>query len=110
MKLVTKAQAKKLAANGSNPDQDHAPVVKLFTAWGSATWLLSETHPDNADLAFGLCDLGFGTAELGWVYLSELASITGPMGLKVERSTYFTSSQPMSGYSADAREAGYIVA
>ncbi|MBO9443919.1 DUF2958 domain-containing protein [Phaeobacter italicus] len=34
---------------------DHHPVVKLFTPDGGATWLLSETDPEDADIAFGLC-------------------------------------------------------
>jgi Protein of unknown function (DUF2958) len=49
------------------------PVVKLFTADGNATWLLSELNPD-IDLAFGLCDLVLGEPELGYVSLVELAA------------------------------------
>jgi len=52
---------------------DFEPVVKLFTADGNATWLLTELNPDR-DLAFGLCDLGLGEPELGYVSLHELAA------------------------------------
>ena len=50
------------------------PVVKLFTPDASATWLLTELDPADPDLAFGLCDLGLGCPELGYVRLSELES------------------------------------
>jgi Protein of unknown function (DUF2958) len=64
MTLITTAQRQKLLENGraqrdaiDRQDQvlDFQPVVKLFTADGNATWLLTELNPD-IDLAFGLCD------------------------------------------------------
>ena len=36
-------------------------------------------------LAFGLCDLGLGEPELGYVTLHELAAARGPLGLPLER-------------------------
>jgi hypothetical protein len=57
------AEAK--ADDGNTPDV--FPVVKLFVPWGAATWLLSELDPEDEDIAFGLCDLGFGCPELGSV-------------------------------------------
>ena len=79
MTLITAAQRQKLLENGraqreatDRQDQalDFQPVVKLFTADGNATWLLTELNPD-IDLAFGLCDLGLGEPELGYVSLVE---------------------------------------
>ncbi len=43
--------------------------------------LLTEIDPDDHDHAFGLCDLGMGMPELGWVSLQELATVRGKLGL-----------------------------
>src|ERR1017187_4851733 len=82
MQLITSTQRQKLLENGraqraaiDRQDQviDFEPVVKLFTPDGDAIWLLTELNPD-IDLAFGLCDLGLGQPELGYVSLLELAA------------------------------------
>ena len=87
---------------------DHPPLVKLFTPWAGATWLLSELYPGDPDVAFGLCDLGLGFPELGDVRLSEIASLRGPGGMQVERDAHFSPSKPISEYAADARKHGTI--
>jgi hypothetical protein len=46
---------------------DPIPVVKLFTSDANATWLLAELDPEYRDVAFGLCDLGLGCPEHGYV-------------------------------------------
>ena len=53
------------------------PVVKLFIPDAGATWLLTELDPKGPDLAFGLCDLGVGYPELGYVRLSEILEVRG---------------------------------
>ena len=119
MKLLTTSLREKLLANGrANRDADglprehgyidHKPVVKLFTPDGAATWLLTEIDPDDPDRAFGLCDLGFGCPELGYVSLSELESIDGPLGLGIERDILFEAQAPLSVYTEAARRAGSI--
>jgi len=89
MKLLTKEQIDRLARNGrANAERieddgnthDFEPVVKLFMPDGAATWLLTETDPEDPDIAFGLCDLGMGCPELGTVRLSELESVRGRHG------------------------------
>jgi hypothetical protein len=79
--LMTCAQRQSFLSNGrktlQNPDFDPAPVVKLFTPDGGATWLLTEIDPDDHDHAFGLCDVGLGAPEMGWVSLAELATVRG---------------------------------
>ena len=64
---ITAEQRMVLLANGraslENPDFDPAPVVKLFTSDGGATWLLTEMDPDDHDHTFGLCDLGLGSRK-----------------------------------------------
>ena len=111
--FITDEQRIVLLANGraslENPDFDPAPVVKLFTPDGGATWLLGAIDPEGGDLCFGLCDLGLGTPELGHVSLAELATLRGGMGLPVERDLCFRAEKRLSGYARDARLAGRIV-
>lgn len=112
MKLHTKAQLAALTNNHANRDNtghDPKPVVKLFTPWAGATWLITELDPDT-DIAFGLCDLGQGTPELGYVSLTELRELRGPMGLKVERDLHFTPTKTLSEYADEARLKSQIVA
>jgi hypothetical protein len=94
------------SANGENADP--YPVVKLFTPDASATWLLAELDPADPDLAFGLCDLGLGCPELGYVRLSELTAVRGPLGLAIERDLYFTPSHSLAEYAAEAHDRGRI--
>ena len=113
-KLLTKDQAALLLKNGvesrdSDGGLDHPPVVKLFTPDAQCTWLLSELDPAEPTHAFGLCDLGQGYPELGYVSLSELESVHGPMGLHVERDNWFEATHPISVYAEAARRAECIV-
>lgn len=111
--LITDVQCAQLLANGrqSLTDEgfDPPPVVKLFTPDAGATWLLTEIDPDDEDHAFGLCDLGLGFPELGYVSLAELTSVQGRLGLPVELDMHFTASKPISTYAREARLAGRIV-
>jgi len=111
--LITEEQRAKLLANGATSDTDEnydpLPVVKLFTPDGGATWLLAHLDPECPDVAFGLCDLGFGCPEMGSVYLSEIATVRGSLGLPVERDLHFTAKKPLSAYAADAHRARTIV-
>ena len=106
MKLLTKALREKLLANGRNPDRDHPPPLKLFNPCGAATWLFSELGEDG-DTLFGLADLGFGTPELGYSSLAEIAAIRVRLG--IERDMHFRPRFAMSIYAEAARTAGRIV-
>lgn len=108
MKLLTKTQFDKLLANHRN--EQAWPVVKLFTPDAGATWLLSEVDPNEPDIAFGLCDLGMGFPELGYVSLSELNRIRGKLGLPVERDLHFTANKSLVEYADQASKAGHIIA
>lgn len=112
--LITDAQRAQLLANGrqSLADEgfDPQPVVKLFTPDAGATWLLTEIDPDDDDHAFGLCDLGLGFPELGYVSLAELATLRGRLGLPVERDLHFKADKAISIYAREARMLGRIVA
>jgi hypothetical protein len=87
---------------------DPLPLVKLFTPDANATWLLTEIDPDDPDCAFGLCDLGLGYPELGYVSLAEIRSVRGPLGLRVERDANFHASRPLSSYADEAYRQGII--
>ncbi|WP_106754589.1 DUF2958 domain-containing protein [Pannonibacter carbonis] len=113
MKLILAHHRQQMLANGRRSAEaptDPLPVVKLFTPDANATWLLTELDPEDPDVAFGLCDLGLGYPELGRVYLPELASVRGRLGLPVERDLHFTADKPLSAYWEAARAAGRIVA
>jgi hypothetical protein len=118
MTLITKALIEQLLANGraqraamDNGEDalNFKPVVKLFTPDAQCTWLLTELDPDDG-LAFGLCDLGMGEPELGYVSLVELQSVRGKLGLPIERDLHFEADKPISAYAAEARELRRIVA
>lgn len=94
---------------GTSREQDFVPVCKLFNPCGAATWLLTECDEDG--LAFGLADLGFGSPELGYISLDELAGIRmmgGAVG--IEQDTTFVPTQSLSEYAAEAKRLGGIKA
>ncbi|MBB4230069.1 DUF2958 domain-containing protein [Rhizobium mongolense] len=109
MLLVTMEQRAKLLENFANKDDDHIPVVKLFTPWANATWLFVDLDPEDEDRLFGLCDLGHGSPELGYALLSELEGLKGPWGLKIKRDLHFHATRPLSEYTIAARAARRIV-
>lgn len=93
---------KQAPVRGTKDDIDFEPVVKLFTPDAGCTWLLTEIDPDDADIAFGLCDLGMGFPELGSVSLSEITSVRGPLGLPIERDLWFKAEKTLSAYAEEA--------
>ena len=99
----------RLLVNALANERDPFPVVRLYVSNTDASWLLTECDPDEPDRLFGLCDLGLGHPELGWVSLAEIMELRGRLGLPVERDLHFTADKPISGYAAEARE-GRIVA
>jgi Protein of unknown function (DUF2958) len=112
MSLLTLTQINQLIANGiaqrirhqdGEEEIDFIPVAKLFTPDANATWLLTEADADNPDRLFGLCDLGLGCPELGYVSLTELSTARGQLGLPIERDTSFVPDQTLSDYAATAR-------
>jgi hypothetical protein len=116
MKLITDSLTQQLLANGreqrsaldnDQPAFDFKPVVKLFTSDAQCTWLLTELDPHG--LLFGLCDLGLGEPELGYVSLLELASVRGKLGLPVERDLHLVANKTISAYADQARELRRIV-
>jgi hypothetical protein len=119
MNLLTKDITDRLLNNGQENagriargenTLDFYPVVKLFTPDGGCTWLLTEIDPENPDMAFGLCDVGLGCPEIGWVSLIEIGAIRGRLGLAVERDLSFRGGRPVSVYTKEAAKNGHIKA
>lgn len=119
MKLLTECQRRQLLKNGQRNAElteqdretiDYFPVVKLFCPWGGATWLLTELDPGDPEIAFGLCDLGMGSPEIGRVSLAELGALRGPGGLTIERDIHFEPLKTLSGYMQEARRTGRLMA
>lgn len=92
--------------DGADPI-DFRPVLKLWMPTGRAIWLVTE-YDEEIDLLFGLCDLGMGCPELGYVCLYELKSVVGPCGVHADRDSTFIASRTLSEYAEDARRRGYI--
>lgn len=106
--LLRNGQIRQSADMNSDSDTDFLPVVKLFTPDAGCTWLLTELDPEDPDIAFGLCDLGMGSPELGCVRISELESVRGKLGLPVERDLYFAPQHKIAVYAHAAWHAAAI--
>jgi Protein of unknown function (DUF2958) len=115
MKLITDSLTEQLLSNGraqraamdkGDDALDFKPVVKLFTPDAQCTWLLTEL---DDGLLFGLCDLGLGSPELGYVSLAELSAVRGKLGLPIERDRQFVANKTISSYADEARANGYIM-
>jgi len=90
MKLLTKAiemQLPKLYSQEKT--KDPKVIVKFFQPWGEWTWYGIEY--DGEDTFFGYV-IGF-EKELGYFSLSELKSVRGPFGLKIERDKFFKKTE-----------------
>ncbi len=109
MLLIPDPLREQLAANfRAGPRHDPVPVVKLHAPWGVACWLITELM-DDGDTLFGLCDLGLGCPELGYVSWAELEALRGALGLGIRRDERFAPTRPLSVYAGAARLWGRIV-
>lgn len=111
MTFLTDEQRGRMLANGvarvRADTLDPLPVVKLYILDAGAAWLLTELDV-GGDMAFGLCDAGTGSPELGHVSLSALEGVRGPRGMRIVADPHFKPRQPLSGYLADAQRDGSI--
>ena len=90
MILLTKEIKKALPAlytTEDTPLDEKKIIVRFFNPMGNQSWEIAEgSEQEDGDwLLFGLCDLGFGMAEWGYVTLSELQSVRAGLGLRIER-------------------------
>ncbi|MFK4534305.1 hypothetical protein ABIA00_002488 [Bradyrhizobium ottawaense] len=110
--LAANGAATRAAQNAGKPEPDHIPVVKVFNPYGGATWLLTESDPDEPDRLYGLCDLGMGEPELGYVARSEIEGVRvkiGRHGLPLERDLYYSTTEPLSVHAERAKQARRIM-
>jgi len=96
MKLLTDEMRKKLPPLYAQESKGGKAVVhmKLFTPDSSFTWYITEGSPIKDESGkevdfhfFGLVD--GHDKELGYVALSELESVRGPLGLPIERDLWW---------------------
>ena len=107
IKKLTKAEERKLLRNSKENQAhegglNHFPVVKYF--YMQATWLITEMDQDG--ICFGLCDLGHGTPELGYVRAADLNGLSKFGGVQKDR--YFEAKYRISDYARKARAEGFI--
>ena len=111
MKLITKELMKKLEKGYEREEAGcyAIPVLKLFNPCGSQTWIISSISPEG--IMFGLCDMGMGMPEMGYVSLQELEAFKGPMGIGIERDKYWSpkEGEKLKDYAEVANQKGYIV-
>jgi hypothetical protein len=96
--LLTKGLGAKLLAAGAEHknDPDAMPIVKFVTTNGEFSWLISEMF--DGDTLWGLCDLGCGRVEFSHVSLYDLNTLSGQLGLPVERDRHFTPTKTLMEY------------
>ena len=88
MKLLTKELRKKLPALYAQEKLGWKAIAfaKFFTP--DSNWTFWASEFDGQDTFFGLVD--GHCKELGYFSLSELESVTGPLGLPIERDLHWT--------------------
>ena len=92
MMLLTQAIKKAMPALYSGEDtplEEKQVAVKFFCPWNQWTWFAfeGEEQPDGDWMFFGMVH-GF-EKEMGNFMLSELQSLSGPFGLKIERDRHY---------------------
>ncbi len=91
MELITEEIEKKFRENplySHEGKEDVEVIVKYFNPYGAGTWLITEAEQqeDGDWLLFG--KMHICCWEWGYVLLSQLKSIVGPLGLGIERDLY----------------------
>ena len=66
----------------------------------------ADSFGDEQGIAFGLCDLGQGFPELGYV---DLQSLSKDFGDRLERDLHFRSTEKLSAYVNYARQKRMII-
>ena len=95
MKLLTKEIRNQLPPLYGQDGKGGKAIVhlKLFTPDSSFTWLITEGSPiieDGVEVDFQFFGLVEGHCkELGYVNLSQLEGVKGPLGLPIERDLHW---------------------
>ena len=93
MKLLTKEILKKLPKLYSSPAHEDTEKeltfhLKLFCPWSFWTWYIAEYDPESG-IAFAYTIAV--EKEYRSIDVKELETVTGPLGLKIERNITFQS-------------------
>jgi hypothetical protein len=109
MKYFNEDEYNQLLENGKDcsEDKDPVPLIRLYMHGTGASWLITELDPENPDIAFGLCDLGLGFPEIGYVSLSEIKEAQS-LFYHLKRDYDFKGLYPLSVYAQAARAVEYI--
>ena len=101
MELMTKELEEQIPIIYSQENEgDPIAHCKFFTPDSSWRWFVLEYDPSKR-LCFGyVCGMD---NELGYFNLDELESVTGPMGLHIERDLHW-ASRPLSKVKQDVKE------
>lgn len=97
MKLITKALEKTLAKyplySQDGKGNDAVVIAKFFLPGSGFTWYVTEAEKQsNGDYMFFGYVEGL-ESELGYFTLSQLQSVRGRFGLRVERDMYFNNGK-----------------
>lgn len=102
MKLMTKEIERKFKSrplySSDGKGMEAEIVVRYFNPYGRGEWLITEAEPqaDGDWLLYGYMNLF--EWEWGYVMLSELASVRGPLGLGIERDLYLSKGAKVKDY------------
>ena len=86
--LTAELRARLPALYSQEHNQDPTVHCKFFTPDSSWTWLVTEGSAGDDDFLFFGYVIGL-EEEWGYFVLSELESVRGPLGLKIERDLHF---------------------
>lgn len=109
--MVTKAMAKTFAKyplySQDGKGGDAVVLAKFFTPWSCFTWYVLEANDlGNGDYEF------FGwvegqDSEYGYFTLSQLQSVRGPFGIRIERDYYFNNGKTTLAEVRNEKEMAY---
>ena len=116
LRFLTHADRERLLQNGKWRQLagmcdrlDFIPVVRLVMPDAPWIFLLSEIDPSRPDIAYGLCDLGMGSPDMGDISITELNYLCGKDGLQVMRDSSFKPDRTLREYAERARVHGRII-
>lgn len=91
---MTKQLEKRFAQVGSQEEEkDPLVIAKFFNPTGAGTWYATEYNPESRTFFGYVSIFGDWNDEWGYFSLSELESITGFLGLGIERDRFFTEKR-----------------
>jgi hypothetical protein len=94
MKLLTAELEKRFAKVGSQEKvKDPVIIAKFFNPLGRGTWYATEYDPQTKTFFGYVSIFGDWNDEWGYFSLGELESYRGPLGVRIERSLYWTEQK-----------------